>query len=84
MIKLDDSLAKIAAGSMIGLVGYVAGLGFIFLGRLLVARLGGEADYGVFSIAFVVLHIAVFIGTLGLDAGVSRNIAFTRSNLFSY
>lgn len=76
---MNDSLAKIAKGSMIGFVGYVVATGGVLLARLLVARLGSEANYGVFSVAFVVLNIVVLVATLGLDVGASRNIAFSES-----
>ena len=78
MDTLDESLAKIARGTGIAFAGSLAGLLFAFIGRLLVARIGSETEYGVFSLAFVILSIAVIIATLGLQQGVARSIAYAR------
>jgi len=75
---LNDSLAKIAKGSGVAFVGSLAGLFFAFIGRVLIARFGTEADYGVFSLAFAILSICAIIGTLGLRGGVARSIAYAR------
>ncbi len=78
MTIINESLAKIAAGSGIAFAGYAVGLGFAFTSRLLIARIGTEAEYGMYSLAFVVLNICAILGTLGLDGGVSRSLAFAR------
>ena len=75
---VNQSLQKIAKGTGIVFIGSLAGLVLAFIGRLLVARYWTESDYGVFSLALVVLNICVVIGTLGLQKGVSRSIAYAR------
>lgn len=74
----NHSLAKIAKGAGIAFFGLLAGLLFAFIGRVLIARYGTEADYGVFSVAFVILNICAIIGTLGLQEGATRSIAYAR------
>lgn len=75
---LNDSLVKIAKGAGIAFVGSLVGLFFGFIGRVLIARFGTEADYGVFSLALVILSICAVIGTLGLQEGAARSIAYAR------
>ncbi len=80
MAAIDESLVKITKGAGFAFFGYLAGLLFAFIGRVLIARVGTEADYGVFSLAFVVLNICAVIGALGLQQGATRSIAFARAN----
>ena len=57
MTTLDASLAKIAKGSSFAFVSSLLGLGFAFLGRILIARIGTETEYGIFSLAFAALSL---------------------------
>jgi len=75
---LNNSLLKISKGTGIAFFGLLISLLFAFIGRVIVARIGTEAQYGVFSLAFVVLNICAVIGTLGLQQGAARSIAFAR------
>ena len=74
----SDSLVKITKGAGLFLVGIIAGRFILFIGRLLIARHGVEADYGVYSLASVVFSIATVIAVLGMGRGVSRSIAYAR------
>ena len=47
---LNESLVKITRGVGIAFIGYLSGLLFTFLGRLLIARYGTESDYGESSL----------------------------------
>ncbi|MCJ7520782.1 MAG: oligosaccharide flippase family protein [Dehalococcoidia bacterium] len=76
---VDRSLKKVAKGTGIAAIGLAASLLFAFLGRLMVARYWTEGDYGIFSLAIAVLMICSAIGTLGLEGGLSRSIAYARS-----
>jgi O-antigen/teichoic acid export membrane protein len=78
MTSLDESLIKISKGAGIAFVGSLAALLFAFLGRVLVARIGTESEYGIFSIAFVVLNVCTIIATLGLPQGTARSIAYAK------
>ena len=77
--NLDESLARIARGTGLVFAGTLAGMAFAFFGKNTgVARIGTDTEYGVFSVAFVLLNIFAIIGTLGLQAGVARSIAHAR------
>ena len=77
-MNLDESLIKITRGTGLALSGSLVGLFLAFIGRLLVARYGTEGEYGVFSLALVILSLCVVMATLGLQDGVSRSIAYAR------
>ncbi len=74
----DQSLKRIAKGTSIAFIGLLIGLFSAFFSRLMVARYGTEAEYGIFSLALVILNICAVIGTLGLQEGASRTIAYAR------
>lgn len=75
---LNDSLKKIARGTTIALIGMTLGLLFNFFSRLIIARYGLRANYGIFSLALVVLNFAMLIASLGLQQGTTRYIAYLR------
>ncbi len=76
---VDRSIKQVAKGTGIAAIGLAASLLFAFLGKLMVARYWTEGDYGIFSLTVAVLMICSTIGTLGLEGGLSRSIAFARS-----
>ena len=78
MASLDESLMKITRGAGIAFVGSLLALFLTFMGRVLVARIGTESEYGIFSIAFVVLNVCTIIAILGLQQGTAQNIAYAR------
>jgi len=71
-------LQQIARGMGIGAIGMYLGLLLQFFARLIIARYGLEANYGLFSLALVVLNFAMVLSCLGLQDGVARYIAFHR------
>ncbi|MBC8273738.1 MAG: oligosaccharide flippase family protein [Chloroflexi bacterium] len=73
---LSDSLRKIARGAGIAMVGMFLGLLFGFVSRFIVARYGLQANYGIFSLALVVLTFSMMLASLGLHQGVTRYIAY--------
>jgi len=75
---LNDSLGKIARGAGIALVGVTSGLLFNFIARLIVARYGLQANYGIFSLALAILTCATMLSGLGLYQGATRYIAYFR------
>jgi len=79
MYELDGSLKKIASGTAIGLLGVTFGLFLSFVARLVVARYGLQANYGIFSMALAILNLAALLATLGLNQGAVRYIAYFRS-----
>jgi O-antigen/teichoic acid export membrane protein len=75
---LSDSLRKIARGTGIALVGTFLALLLGFVTRLIVARYGSEADYGIYSLAIVVITFATTLVGLGLPDGTARFVAYFR------
>lgn len=75
---LDNSLRKIARGTGIALVGIVSGLLFNLVARLVIARHGLQANYGIFSLALAILSIAAILASLSLHRGATRYIAYFR------
>ncbi|MEE9398838.1 MAG: flippase [Dehalococcoidales bacterium] len=76
---LSDSLRKIARGTGIAMVGLLIGLLFQFFARLIIARYGLQANYGIFSLAWTVLNFSMILACLGIDQGATRCIAYFRS-----
>ena len=78
MTQFDESLQKITKGAVIAFIGVSIGMGAAFFSRVLIARIGTEAEYGIFALNYVILNICVIIGSFGLQDGAARNIAFSR------
>jgi O-antigen/teichoic acid export membrane protein len=76
--SLNQSLLRIGKGAGLAIAGSLVAIFFGLISRVLIARFGTEADYGVFSLAFVILNISVIIATLGLQHGAVRSIAYAR------
>ncbi|MCW3130231.1 MAG: hypothetical protein N2V75_09065 [Methanophagales archaeon] len=65
---VNQSLQKIAKGT-----------GIIFIGTIIGMLLGFvSSEYGIFSLALVLMSIFALISSLGLQSGVTRQIAFFR------
>ncbi len=75
---LSDPLRKIARGTGVALVGTAMALLLGFATRLIIARYGSEADYGIYSLAIVIMTFATVLVSLGLPDGVARYIAYFR------
>ena len=73
---LNNSLEKIASGASIGFIGLVVGMVFGYLSRMILARFLGPSEYGLISIGFTVLTIAVMFSWAGLPVGVERYVSF--------
>jgi O-antigen/teichoic acid export membrane protein len=76
---LDHSLKKVARGTGIAIVGIASGLLFNFVAKLIIARYGLEANYGMFSLALAILTVAMMLACLGLHLGATRYIAYFRA-----
>lgn len=75
----NQSLQKITKGTGIIFIGSLVALFLAFTGRLVIARYWTESDYGIFSLALVVLNLCVIISSLGLQKGAtSRSVAYAR------
>ena len=74
----NSSLQKVAKGSAIVFVGSLLSSILIFVGRLIIIRYWSQSDYGVFSLALVILTIITIVASLGMKEGVIRSIAYNR------
>jgi O-antigen/teichoic acid export membrane protein len=64
------ALSKFAAGAAVSVAGSVSGRFLRTLGQIIFARLLGPALYGLYTIGWVILQIAICICPMGLDKAV--------------
>ena len=76
MEPLNDSLKKIARGTGVAMIGIFLGLLLGFIVKITIARHGLQANYGLFSLALVVLNLCMTLACLGLHEGIARYIAY--------
>ena len=75
---VNESLRKIAKGTMIVFIGTIVGLLLGFVSRILLIRFTTQSEYGIYCLALTVVSIFVTISTLGLGEGSTRYIAYFR------
>ena len=73
--QFNDSLCRVAKGTLLIFVGTIIGMGALFLARILIARNYSQEEYGIFSLSYVVLSIFSTISLMGLKGGVTRQVA---------
>lgn len=76
--NVNQSLKKIAKGTGIIFTGTIIGLLLAFVSRVIIVRYTTQTEYGIFSLALVLMSIFAMISTLGLQSGVTRQIAYFR------
>jgi O-antigen/teichoic acid export membrane protein len=76
---LSDSMKKITRGTAIAMAGMSFGLLLQFIARLIIARYALETNYGIFSLALIILTFAMMVASLGLNQGATRCIAYFRA-----
>lgn len=75
---VDQSLGKIARGTGAVSFGMAVVILSGFLCRVLLARFFTTSEYGIYSLAIVLLNILVIFTMLGLHEGLARQIAYYR------
>lgn len=75
---VNESLRKIAKGAVLVFIGSGVGMLLGMVGRIMVARYVTQGEYGIYSLALVLLNVFVLISILGLQTGLPRQIAFYR------
>jgi len=75
---VNQSLQKIAKGTGIIFIGTIIGMLLGFIGRIIIVRFTTQTEYGIYSLALVIISIFVTISTLGLSEGSTRYIAYFR------
>jgi len=69
---------KIAKGTILTFIGTVIGVLLGFVSRIVIVRLISQSEYGVYSLALVLVGIFATLSTLGLHEGATRYIAYFR------
>jgi O-antigen/teichoic acid export membrane protein len=77
-VIVNQSLQKIAKGTDIVFTGTIIGLLLGFIGRVILIRFTTQTEYGIYSLALVLISIFVTISALGLQQGSTRYIAYHR------
>jgi O-antigen/teichoic acid export membrane protein len=72
---IDSPLKKVVKGTMIALFGSILGLFLVFLSRIAMARYLSVAEYGIFSLAFVILNVLTVVSLVGLERGGPQRVA---------
>ena len=75
---VNQSLQKIAKGTGIIFIGTIMGMGLGLISRVLLARFFTQSEYGIYSLALVLLSIFVTIALFGLQDGAARQIGYYR------
>ncbi|MGB3459335.1 MAG: oligosaccharide flippase family protein [Halobacteriota archaeon] len=76
--NVNQSLQKIAKGTGIIFTGTIIGMLLAFVSRVIIVRYTTQSEYGIYSLALVIISIFVTISTLGLQQGSTRYIAYFR------
>lgn len=77
---VDDTLKKVARGTSIVFAGTIAGMVLGFISRLVIVRYITQSEYGILSLAVVLVSIFGLIASLGFQQGTTRYIAYFRGN----
>ena len=76
---MSDEIKIVVKGAGISFIGSLFTLVFRFIGqRVLIARMVTRAEYGIYSLALVIVSICTLIATLGLMQGTARFIAYAK------
>jgi len=75
LLKKAHAVAK---GTGIIFVGTIIGMLLGFVGRVIIVRYITQTEYGIYTLALVIISIFVTISTLGLLEGSTRYIAYFR------
>ncbi len=75
---VNESLQKIAKGTGIVFIGTIIGMLLGFASRVIIVRYTTQTEYGIYSLALVIIGIFATISTLGLGEGSTRYIAYFR------
>jgi O-antigen/teichoic acid export membrane protein len=70
--SLSHNVSRLASGSGISILGRAAGRASYTVGQVLLARLLGPANFGLYAIGWTLLRIAGVIAPIGLDQAVVR------------
>ena len=75
MEEANKNLNIIAQGAILLIIGSLVGKLFIYLFRLLAARIG-SSEYGILSLGITIISFVGILALLGFDRGVLRFVSF--------
>jgi O-antigen/teichoic acid export membrane protein len=73
---IADSLQMLTRGTVIVIIGSLISAFLFLFSRLLIARYWTTSDFGIFSIALSIVSLFTIVSILGLERGITRNIAY--------
>ncbi len=76
---VNESLFKVAKGATIVLLGTFIGMLLTFIGKVIIIRYITQSEYGILSLALVLLNIFVIVSAMGVQEGSTRYIAHFRA-----
>ncbi len=76
--KIENSLKSLARTSFIVFIGILLSKLFSYLYRIIIARTSGPEEYGLFSLAVVILGLTVAISSMGVGDSLVRFIPIFR------
>ncbi len=69
-------LKKIAKGTVIMIIGFIFGMFFGLLSRILIVRIVSQEEYGIYSLSLAIYSIVSTFAMFGLNEGVARQISY--------
>jgi O-antigen/teichoic acid export membrane protein len=76
---LDNALKHITKGGLFILLGSVAGGIISFITRIIIIRHISESEFGILSLALVLLNLIVWLFSLGVVSGLARLISYYKA-----
>lgn len=77
--QLENFLNVIAKSSIIVFIGLILSKIFTYVYRIIIARSYGPEEYGLFSIALVVVSIFISFAAMGMNEGLLRYVSIYRA-----
>lgn len=74
--RIGESLAVVARGSLLLLLGILCSYLFGFFRQFVVIRMLTPDDFGLISLGVIVIEVLIMMATLGLNTGSQRCIAY--------
>ena len=66
---------RLASGASLGIIGSVIKGGLVYGYGIALARLAGADTFGLYTLAFSIIFILVFVGAMGLTTGSIRYVS---------
>lgn len=73
---MQEAMTRVAKGGALIIMGMILSKVFGFLRQFAVIRMLTPEDYGFFALGMTVIGVYILIGTLGLQAGSQRYVAY--------